>query len=185
MNNPVNNHSSGPWYREPWPWLLMLGPFAVIVAGAVTVWLAVVSSDGLVDDDYYKQGLAVNQRIHRDQEAIARGMEANLLVTRGGNELQVSLRETSSSVLPPVLRVRFSHPTVAGRDLDLELPIGPDGSYRTILATSLTGRWFVSIEDTTATWRLTGEWQPELLSALHLAPKKDSSAGDASNKKGV
>jgi hypothetical protein len=33
----------------------------VIVAGAVTVWLAVVSNDGLVTDDYYKQGLAVNQ----------------------------------------------------------------------------------------------------------------------------
>ena len=25
-----------PWYREPWPWLLMSGPAAVLVAGAAT-----------------------------------------------------------------------------------------------------------------------------------------------------
>ena len=22
-----------PWYRHPWPWILMLGPFVVVVAG--------------------------------------------------------------------------------------------------------------------------------------------------------
>ena len=29
-----------PWYREPWPWIMMAGPAAVVVAGAVTMWLA-------------------------------------------------------------------------------------------------------------------------------------------------
>ena len=37
-----------PWYKERWPWILMAGPAAVIVAGIVTVWLAVVSNDGAV-----------------------------------------------------------------------------------------------------------------------------------------
>ena len=26
-----------PWYREPWPWLLMLGPAVVVVAGFITL----------------------------------------------------------------------------------------------------------------------------------------------------
>ena len=55
-----------PWYREPWPWLLMAGPVTVIIAGGFTAWLAVTSSDGLVADDYYKQGLAINQTLERD-----------------------------------------------------------------------------------------------------------------------
>ena len=55
-----------PWYKERWPWILMAGPALVIVAGIITVWLAVISNDGLVSDDYYKQGLAVNQRLQRD-----------------------------------------------------------------------------------------------------------------------
>ena len=44
-----------PWYREPWPWLLMAGPATVLVAGAATTWIAFASADGLVAEDYYKQ----------------------------------------------------------------------------------------------------------------------------------
>ena len=31
---------TGPWYRQPWPWILMAGPAAVLVAGAITTWIA-------------------------------------------------------------------------------------------------------------------------------------------------
>ena len=55
-----------PWYREPWPWILMSGPAAVIVAGAVTTWMAFASADGLVADDYYKRGLAINAVLKRE-----------------------------------------------------------------------------------------------------------------------
>ncbi len=41
-----------PWYREPWPWLLMSGPATVIVAGIYTSVLAFSGTDGLVADDY-------------------------------------------------------------------------------------------------------------------------------------
>src|SRR4051812_31343236 len=52
-------HDSGmdstlrPWYREPWPWLLMSGPAIVVVAGCLTAGIAWKSDDGLVADDYY------------------------------------------------------------------------------------------------------------------------------------
>ena len=36
------------------------GPAAVIVAGVYTTILAFSSTDGLVADDYYKQGLMIN-----------------------------------------------------------------------------------------------------------------------------
>lgn len=162
-----------PWYRERWPWLLMLGPFLVIVAGFITAWLAVRSSDGLVDDDYYKQGLAVNQRIHRDREALERGIEADLILSPDGRELMALLREKHERAIPPALAVRLSHPTVSGRDVILNLALGPDGSYRTALPAPLTGRWLTSVEDASLRWRLVGDWQPETMSALHLAPRKD------------
>jgi len=44
-----------PWYKEPWPWLLMLGPFVVVIAGLATAWLAGKSYDGFVTADYYKK----------------------------------------------------------------------------------------------------------------------------------
>jgi hypothetical protein len=40
-----------PWYRERWPWLLMSGPAAVLLAGAVTTWIAFASADGLEAED--------------------------------------------------------------------------------------------------------------------------------------
>ena len=57
----------------------MAGPAVVIVAGVITLWLAVRSSDGLVTDDYYKQGLAVNQVLERDHRAAALGLRADLI----------------------------------------------------------------------------------------------------------
>ena len=58
-----------PWYRQIWPWLLMLGPGIVVIAGFITLWLAITSFDGLVADDYYKKGLGVNQDLSRRERA--------------------------------------------------------------------------------------------------------------------
>jgi hypothetical protein len=60
---------STPWYKHRWPWILMAGPSIVIVAGFITAWLAIVSNDGLVDDNYYKVGLSVNQQLKQKQLA--------------------------------------------------------------------------------------------------------------------
>jgi len=73
-------NKTNPWYREPWPWLLMAGPFIVIVAGIVTAWLAVSTSDGLVTDDYYKEGLAVAETLARSQRAEALVRLSQMLV---------------------------------------------------------------------------------------------------------
>lgn len=182
MKTPVGMGS--PWYRERWPWLLMLGPFLVIVAGIITAWLAIRSSDGLVDDDYYKQGLAVNQRIHRDREAADLGIEADLALAPDQRTLIVSLNGPSGRVPSPTLTVRLSHPTVAGRDVILPLSLDPDGLYRTALPTPLGGRWLVSVEDPSLNWRLVGEWQAAATSALHLAPRRDIPKNDASKQGG-
>src|SRR3990170_3926696 len=79
----LNRARAQPWYREPWPWILMAGPAAVVVAGFVTAWLAVRSDDGLVVDDYYKQGLAINQTLGRSDAAERRGMQAEIHLVDG------------------------------------------------------------------------------------------------------
>ena len=172
-----------PWYREPWPWLLMLGPAVVVVAGVITAWLAFSSSDGLVDDDYYKQGLAVNQRIHRDREAFERGLEAELVLSSDGRQLAVTLRSQKKDLPPPVLTVRLAHPTVAGRDLTMALAMDAYGIYRADVPGALPGRWLVSVEDASLNWRLVGEWQPEHVLALKLGPRSDFS-GNTKTRQG-
>ncbi len=76
---------TAPWYRDRWPWLLIAGPGIVVVAGFVTLWLAIASDDGLVADDYYKRGLAINRVLERTQRAAALGLLATVDVDAGGS----------------------------------------------------------------------------------------------------
>jgi hypothetical protein len=140
-----------PWYREPWPWLLMSGPAAVIVAGVATAWIAVAGADGLVADDYYKRGLGINMVLRREQAAAARGIAAE--VERGRGELRVRLRGTA----PPVLFVSLVHATRAGFDQRLRLERGADGAYRAALPALAAGHWRAIVDDPRGEWRVVQE----------------------------
>jgi len=58
------NADNKPWWREPWPWLLMAGPAAALAACIVTIVLAL---DGYaaqrIDDGGKKQGLVVSKPV--------------------------------------------------------------------------------------------------------------------------
>ena len=73
-----------PWYRQRWPWLLMLGPAIVVVAGIVTAVIAIETDDGLVADDYYKRGLAINQTLERAARTAALGLTATVDIAADG-----------------------------------------------------------------------------------------------------
>ena len=81
--------SDRPWYREPWPWILMSVPATAVVAGIITLWLAVSSADGLVAEDYYKQGLAINRVIEREEAAQRLGLTASVAPVPGRLELRL------------------------------------------------------------------------------------------------
>lgn len=177
----MNKTPSKPWYLEPWPWLLMAGPAVVIVAGAVTIWLAVSGADGLVEDDYYKQGLAVNQRKQRDAEAFAQGMSARVWLGSDGRAVEIELTTTQTKPKPPVLNLHLAHPTRSGQDIDLALPLDRDGRYRGAFVAAPNGRWYVSLDDPTMRWRLLGEWGIARGSEVSLNSKSDDSSTGGQN----
>jgi len=160
-----------PWYKEPWPWILMAGPATVIVAGFVTLWLAIVSNDGLVTDDYYKQGLAINQRLQRDHYASDLGLRADFM--RSGQQVRLMLTAERDAALPEALTLKLSHPTRAGQDQTVRMVSEGQGFYGGELAADVSGRWYVSIEDPSGKWRLQGEWQADVEESLHLASRSE------------
>ena len=60
-----------PWYRQFWPWAIISIPATTVVACAIMITLAILSDDGLVSDDYYREGLAINKRLNADGEVIS------------------------------------------------------------------------------------------------------------------
>lgn len=152
MNAPRTD--KGPWYREPWPWLLMLGPFVVVVAGIYTAYLAIHSADGLVEEDYYKKGLAVNQTIARSDNAKALGLTAGIRVLSEGMTIRLTSAKADFT-LPATLVVTLSHPTRAGLDQTQVFRKDGDG-YAGKLRLAASGHWLVLVEDEAKTWRLMG-----------------------------
>lgn len=51
------------WYRQFWPWFIMGLPAAVVVASLITVYIAITNQDPVVDGDYYKHGLTINEKL--------------------------------------------------------------------------------------------------------------------------
>jgi hypothetical protein len=142
-----------PWYRQPWPWILMAGPGIVIVASFSSLWLAVKSDDGVVADDYYKQGLSINRKLERVDRAAAMQLAATVSVAPdGGVVLTLESSSTDRDAMPPVVRIAIAHPTRAGQDRQAELVRGPDGRYAGHIAPVPPGRWLVIVE--TDSWRL-------------------------------
>ena len=142
-----------PWYRQRWPWLLMAGPGIVVVASLFTGWLALTTDDAVVADDYYKRGLAINQRLERVDRASALGMEAEVDIAADGR-VRVALASLSSDedAHPAVVVLGVAHATRGGLDRSVELVLGPEGVYVGRVEPVGTGRWLVSLE--TKAWRL-------------------------------
>ena len=43
-------------------WLVLGLPAVVVVAGCITLWIAMTRPDAVVDPDYYRKGLALGER---------------------------------------------------------------------------------------------------------------------------
>ncbi len=57
-----------PWWKYGHVWLIISGPAAVIVAGFVTLAIAIGTPDPVVADDYYRRGLDINKILAEEKD---------------------------------------------------------------------------------------------------------------------
>lgn len=141
---------SGPWYRERWPWFLMLGPALVLVAGGYTTWLAVSTDDGLVAKDYYKRGLAINKTLQRDHNAAVLAVSAQGAWSADGRSLSIQVHENDQPAPELILRVVSDH---TGAEEVVHLRAVGAGWYEAPWTRPADERWRAVLESDT--WRLT------------------------------
>ena len=48
-----------PWYRQLWPWLLIIPPAVAVIGGGLTLYLAITRPDALVRQDCVKDGVVM------------------------------------------------------------------------------------------------------------------------------
>jgi hypothetical protein len=137
------------WYRQLWPWLLIAGPLAAVVASLASAWIAVRSDDGVVAEDYYKQGLLINQKLARTAPAVERPGGASISVEANGG-VRVHLYGVSRA--PSRLQLTLGRPSERGHDRLLNLALSSDGDWVGAMPELAPGRWIVALGSDT--WRL-------------------------------
>lgn len=69
-------HEAAPWWKFGHVWLIVAGPLAVVIAGFVTLYLAVRTPDPVVSEDYYRKGIEINKTLEGDGAALAPAVQA-------------------------------------------------------------------------------------------------------------
>jgi hypothetical protein len=152
MNRDLPAYDSLPWYRQFWPWFLIMLPASVVVAGFYTLYLANRYSDDLVVDDYYKNGLAINRQLEKKQRAVDLGISAQLQFSKVAVTVQMA-----GPVDAAELQLLMSHPLESDRDFAVVLMRVDPGLYSGILQQAVAPRWHWTLQSEHAqSWRLDG-----------------------------
>ena len=141
-----------PWYRQFWPWFIIALPATAVVAGLITLYIATVNRDTLVRDDYYKEGLALNQDLARSRRAADLGITAELAYDPGTGD--VVLTTTGVAGETERLTLVLVHPTLEEQDLSAQVTRAADGRFRARLPLLGPAHWRVQVLPEGADWRI-------------------------------
>ena len=170
----MSDHDEKPWYRQFWPWFIIALPATAVVASLYTMSLAYRTTDSLVTEA--PDGMDVVAERHLAAESVARslGLDATLNIDMDSGAITAIIESEMGDDWPTSLSLEFSHPTNAARDVEIALAAAlPDADGNPVWAGHLvsipTGRHYVVLTpETTAEWRLNGEWSGE--SSIQLQP---------------
>lgn len=155
------------WYREPWPWVLILLPLTTVIASCYSFFLFEQHKVALVSEDYYQQGKAINQDLTRLRQAQALAIVAELSQAPKSDNVTVKLNKGKLANYPIILVV-LQHRTLPAQDIWQRLTAKDNlGHYSFKLAEPLQGPWYIEITDVAKTWAINGTIKlPEQATAL-------------------
>lgn len=166
----MNSDTSLPWYKYPFVWFALSIPASAVIAGVFMIYLAVSTDDGLVADDYYKQGLAINKSLARERRASELGISADFEYDTDLGRVALSLDKGGLSGYPDTLSFAFEHATRPDVDIQIELLHGQNNQYIGYVLEPLPdGVWHVELAD--ADWRIGARVNIYSRSLIQLKPE--------------
>lgn len=162
MDHRINTQDSDtkPWYRQFWPWFVILLPASAVVASLYTVSLAIQTTDSLVVDADLGVDVISAQHIAAGELAASLGLSAELDLDRETGSLQLAMQSGHPDLnaeIPRSVVLKFSHPAFEERDQSVVLQRAADSQnivYSARLPAIPPGRWYLILESSQG-WRMT------------------------------
>jgi hypothetical protein len=130
----------------------MSGPAVVVVAGLATAVIAARTSDSLVTEDYYRQGMAINSVLRLERQASELGVVAHMSF----RDRIVRIELPSSVPASAALHLALMRPSRATQDEAIDLLPVERNVYEGVLRSAPRGVTRIALEDRERTWRLDG-----------------------------
>ena len=161
------------FYKEYWFWLVMAPIFSSVVVGTSFVITSFKTFDGVVVDNYYKDGKGFQVRYEEDRLAVANHLQATLV--KSDSQIKIQLSGEISS-FPDSLNLIFIYPTSDQFDIELIAQHIGNGVYQTSINDQVTNHFYLvqlyTPEQVSPAWRLHGETDLPLRKPLVLKPKR-------------
>lgn len=142
----MNTLTAKPWHKYPFVWFVFSIPLSAVIVGMILLWLAITTDDGMVADDYYKQGLAINKSLRRERLASELGISAIFEYDRELNRVLLRLNKGELSDYPANLSFSLQHAAKSDWDEQMRLMHGQDNQYIGYIKGQLPpGVWHVEL----------------------------------------
>ena len=173
----MNNQIKLPWFKQPLVWMIIAIPASAVFAGFYTLYLAISTDDGLVADDYYKQGMTINRQLKRDETAARLKLAADTEIDTQTGFVKVKFDKGMLGIYPDKLRFTLRHATQQQQDHSIVLQHGEGNLYvgavsQVDQAGIYLGVWHLELSNTdrddTVSWRLSRRVQMQGLTTVLL-----------------
>ena len=148
-NSPIK-----PWYKQNWLWFVLSVPIASVILSSIMVYVAVEGKDSLVSDNYYKDGMGINQTIEQDRMAKNLNLQPKITISTDG-QARVEL-DTSKLPAQAYLTLKILHPTIKADDVIVKL-LPTEKAFVADVPQNLQGRRYIDLYSFDETWRIREE----------------------------
>lgn len=166
----MQDQSEKSWFQQPWPWFIFSIPLLTVIAGVITYNIAANQPHSMVQDDYFKKGLAINQSLAKQEQAKTLNIVAEIQIDAQSQLISVNL---AGSAKPNELQLLFSHPTQEKLDQTIQLTPISQNEFLGQLPPLKKAYWHIRLTDSDETWLLKHRWHYPESSQLIIEAQAD------------
>jgi hypothetical protein len=153
-------YANDPWFKQPWLLLAMVPLVATVIAGTTFLVVSIVSSDGIVKDEYYRMARGYYSNPKMQQLAYDKKLNASVALDNLTGDISVKLSGDLGQ-LPTFLNLDFVSPTHQKYDLSIRVrQVSNQAIYLGSLPAPIQGKRYIMLHPKDKSWRLSQDITP-------------------------